>query len=879
MRLRRAVLWLLALLVPRGDRPRWREEWRAELQHGSRRMILGALPDAWALRRMASTDDRRAPRPAIFHALDQDVRYALRTLGTGKAFTLAVVGSLAIGIAATTTAFALVNATLLRPFPEIRAQEELVRVTLGPRQRVWIQTAWDDHEVLRQGLEAVTGLSVAHDARFAVAHDGGGEPRTAGGLVVSGNYFDVLGVRPALGRFFSPEEDAVPWANPAVVIGHPYWQRDLFGDPEVLQRTINVNGVDLPIVGVAPEGFAGVFAQVDVQLWITFALSDLVFRDEDGRPIQARAALPFHATVLGRLKPSATIDQAQAQAAGLAPALASMRDRGLKELFVRVEPLRIADPATFGLQALALMVVPLIVLAIACVNAANLLLARATRQSGDWLVRLALGASRWRLIRQILVESLLLALAGGALGLLLSVWSARAGQNLTFAEVVIDGNVVLFALGAAIATALVFGLGPALSVTRAAVTRAPEAGRAMRGPFGSRARSILVVVQAALCLGLLATGAQFTKTLWTLWDDGLPDAGQFLSVSLDLDQLRYERSEAETFYGELLARVEQLPSVRAAALTDRTAVSMLGGWVGSWGVPVTVAGASGASPRGVLSTYATAGFFEAMGLSIATGRGFLPEEHRGAPRAVIVNQTFAERAFGDDTVGRLVTLTAQADSGEAAPVDAMVVGVLADPSARPIFKRLPVVFYPAPLTREPALDLLVRFDGGAGSMAAAVRTIVSALDRRVPIGRIATGEDMRRRRNVRDYTLARSVSVLGILALTLAAAGLYGVVSFMVTLRQKEIGIRKALGAAGGSVLRLVVRQSIVPVLVGCALGAVGAVIAGTLIRSHLYGVSPMDPVAFGGAALLLLLTMLVASLEPARRASRVDPITVLRQE
>jgi predicted permease len=621
-----------------------------------------------------------------------------------------------------------------------------------------------------------------------------------------------------------------------------------------------------------------VFTFGDPDLWITFALSNLVFRDKEGRPIYARAAPPFHTTLIGRLKPEATIEQVRAQATALAPALAKLRDRGLEQLFVRAEPLQITDPDTYALLALSLMVVPLIVLMIACVNAAMLLLARATQRSSDWLVRLTLGASRWRLIRQMLVESTVLALAGGALGLLLCVWSARYVRTLIAADVVVDDHVLAFVLAAAVATALIFGLGPALSVTRAAVSRAPGTARLVRGAFGSRTRSALVMLQAALCLGLLATGAQFMNTLQSIWDDGLPEPAQFLTLSFDLDQLQYSRDDAEVFYRELLARVQELPAVEAATVTDRSAAGMLGGWVADWGPNVWISGRANRQ-QGVLSTYATTGFFETMGLKLVRGRTFTPEEQRRPSRVAIVNRKFADQAFGGDALGKVISLRTAPKAGEPEIADAMIVGVFEADTRRALFSKLPNVIYPAPLIRQPALELLLRFNRDAKGITAAVRTIVSTMDPRLPIGRILSGEELRRLRNQRDYTLAQTVSVLGVLSLILAAAGLYGVVSYMVTLRRKEIGIRMALGAEQTSVLRLVIRQSIVPVLGGCVLGATGAVSAGQIVRSRLYGVSAMDAGAFAGAALLLLTTMTLACLFPARRAARVNPIDTLRTE
>jgi hypothetical protein len=280
-----------------------------------------------------------------------------------------------------------------------------------------------------------------------------------------------------------------------------------------------------------------------------------------------------------------------------------------------------------------------------------------------------------------------------------------------------------------------------------------------------------------------------------------------------------------------------------------------------------------------MSTYATADYFEAMGLDFVEGRTFMRDEHRRPPRVVVVNQDFVKRAFGEKPLGRVVTLTTVGHAGERASVDAMVVGVIADPPGRPIFSRLPNVFFPAPDGPRFALDLAVRFEGDAKGMASAIRTIVSGLEPRLPLDQFRTGEELRRLRNSRQYTLTQVVSLLGVLSLVLAAAGLYGVVSYMVTLRQKEIGIRMALGAGSSSVLRLVLRQSIVPVLGGCILGALGAAVIAKVTRAQLYGVSPMDPFAFGGATLLLVLVMIAASLVPARRASRVDPVDVLRRE
>jgi predicted permease len=866
----RAILRLLALIVPRNERPRWREEWLAEIEHGGWRMLTGAIPDAWTVRQLHQAP--RFRRRHAFHAIGQDARYAVRGLLRNKGFAVAVIGSLAIGIAATTTAFALINASLLRPFPGIGDQNRLVRVAVGVG-RTYSPTTWEQYRRLRDGLTSVSGLAAAHQTQFAVATDEESGSRTVDGLIVSGNYFEVLGVEPAVGRFFITEEDDVPWQRPAAVISYRYWERMLSADPLVLQRTLIVNGAELPIVGVAARGFDGVFGSA--QVWTTFATSDLALRDEEGGRIHARDAEPFRTIFIGRLKASSTLEQARAEAAVLTSSTAPAREGGRGIAAVSVGPLQERDAVRDGLQAVGFMAVPLMVLAIACVNAANLLVARATQRSTEWLIRLSVGASRWRLIRLLLVESLVLAIAAGALGILLCVWTVgiahRHLQVVLFARsVVIDANVLLFTLAASVATALLFGLGPAVSVTRNRAAGRPEAAR-MRGPLGSRTRAYLIVLQAALCLGLLSTAAQFSRTLQAmLASDGLPDAEHFLSASVDVGKLQYTPAMVSSFYSQLLQKVSELPTVRAAALVD---TDVLSGGLPESPIRVSIPGEV-ERRRGIVSVYAAGDFFNAVGLPIVRGRAFSTPDFQGPPHSVVVNERFS-RANGD-LLGRTIRISGDRDGK--VTIDAVVVGVVASaPDAR--LDSLPTVFYPAPLVPKPALTVLARFDGGSAEAAAALRRTVASLDSRVPVDRMFTGEELRERRYTWEQTLTGAVSILGVLALVLASAGLHGVVSYVVAQRKKEMGIRFALGAEAASVLGMIVRQSLRPVLAGCLIGAGGAAIVSMLLRARLYGMSPVDPVAFAGAALVLLCAMLAACVGPARRAAQVDPVQVLRAE
>jgi putative ABC transport system permease protein len=874
----RIILWLVSLFVPHEARQRWREEWVAELRHGGRRMASGALPDALAMRALAreARAVRRAWKP--FHALDQDVRYALRSFGRGKSFALALVGSLAIGIGGTTSGFALADAAFFRPFVGVDDPDTLVQVKIG-NGRIWTSTTWTEYEELKASLTSLSDLAASHEADVAVSVAGGAAENVRG-AVVSGNYFNLLGVVPARGRFFLSDEDGVAWARPVAVVSHRFWERQLSSDPDVVGRNIAVNGDILTVIGVVPQGFVSVPSQHSVDVWSTFAVSNLVFQGADGQPAHVRDAGPARLDYVGRLRDAATVESAAAEAAVAGEPLIAARGRNAaaRDLAVRVEPLRPDDARTYALRAAALMAVPLIVLAIACVNAANLLLARATSRSTDWLVRLALGASRWRLVRQLLVESLVLAVAGTLLGIVLSYWmlgfNAREYGFAPSLAMLINPRVFAFAAAATLATALLFGLGPAVSVTRAAVSRAPEAGRFMRGPFGSRTRSLLVVLQAALCLGLLATGAQFTNTLRkSLADDNLVDPARLLITSIDLGTLRFTDTQARGFYDELQRRLRLLPGVKFVATTEGE-VHLFDA---ASSVRIWHPGAAGNTGQLQMGVYAGGEFFDAMRLPILRGRSFLPEEQRGAPRAVIVNQAFAKSLSQSDALGLVLRLGA---ASAAYPVahDAVIVGVVPSPTYS-LGHTHPIVYYPVPLEPMPAVDLLVRFDGDGPGMIAAVSGVVGSIDNRIPVKRIVTGEQLRQLRNAPDINRARAVSVLGLLGLVLAAAGLYGVVSYMVTLRRKEIGIRMALGAERASVLRLILRQSVVPVVVGCVFGAIGAASMSSVIRSRLYGVSPVDPVAFAGATLLLLAVMVLASLAPARHASRVDPVEVLRQE
>ena len=909
----RVLLRLISLLVPHAVRPRWREEWLAEMNHARshRRslrdrvgMAAGTIPDALATRRVAiEAGPTHGPRAGVFHALDQDLRYALRGLLKSPGFTAGVILSLAIGIGANVAAFSFINAVVFRPFPGVHAQPELVRVTLGSeaRQRFSsVPVTYEDYTVLRQHFSTLTGLSARRGATFAVYADGRAVP--VSGALVSSNYFEVLGVTPVAGRLFLGESDGPAGAYPLAVISDALWENLFARAPSAIGRPLMVNGIPLQIAGVAPPAFIGLRrSEQKRSIWIPMSMASLTLRDRDGRPAPIDAAGPLWLDFVGRRKPGVSLERVSAEAETVRERLTAFRARPRG----RVSVLRVwmNDPAALGAEIASFMIVPFLVLAIACVNAANLLLARAGRSIRDWTVRLAVGATRWRVVRQVLVEAVILSTIAAALGLTLAQWGLAFFAGTVPVPMPVDVRVALFTLTVAIVAAVTFCLGPALHVTARSATRLANSSSSIGGSARSRMRFALVALQAALSLGLLATGAQFTKTVQAAGKrEHIPNPESLVIASFNVDPLQFAAEAGEDFYARLLDRVRRVPGVAAASIASKGIVigepePARDNYTSVW------TDDSGPADTNTLAFHVSPEFFTAIGVPMKHGRGFSGSDG-GSVRTVVVNSAFAEKMLGGHALGRSIRLTppplAPADGVEAGmviisngvprfpargtqqaqprPLDVTVVGIAGD-----ILKgdgvEPPIVYYPAPLVYQPARTLYLRLDGTRTFTAAALHAAIREIDARVPAVDIATLAEIRMRRDMELRLLTRAVAVLGVLALALAAGGLYSVVSYLVSLRRQEVGIRIALGADARSIVGMIVRQALRPTLVGAAIGAGCAAAAGALIRSRLYGASPVDPVAFGGATLLMLVVMLLASWLPARQAGRVDPISVLRQE
>jgi len=850
---------------------------------------------------------RDAGAGARLDGVVRDLRYAMRSLGRAPGFSSSVIGNISLGLGATIVAFAFINGALLRPFPGVRDQDRLVEIGMlrsGPfGLMIPAQTALADHpDVLRTLREGMTSLDVVTSFTAADVAVTLPQPRSLRAAFVSANYFDVLGVLPELGRTFAPEEGRIDSA-PAAVIGHALWTAEFGGDPSVIGRSIQVGGQILAVIGIAPQGFTGTrttqgLLGTGVELWLPMALAD---RGAMGDPPQESGARGIQ--YVGRMRDGVRVDRVETElgvvALRLGIAGSSDGPGGGRIVTSAANP---SEPVVAAVSALSrfpraedqaflvavILPVPLLVLAIACVNAANLLLVRASRRRREVAVRLALGASRLRLVRQLVIESLVLAVGAALLALPLAWAVLQVVAAYMALPMPIDGTVVAGALVAAFLTALGFGLVPAFHATgqhpSAALGTAPAGSGGTRAE--ARGRRALVAGQVALSLGLLAVGFQLTARLVSLAEPPGSDPDRLLLASFDLEQLRFSSVESDAFYEALVEGASRIPGVEAAGLADR---ELLWTWEREGNSSVVVDSRGTAAPpnsgrvNGLLAfqegmRFAIGGsaggdLFRAAGLDLLEGREFVAADRREIPDVAIVTDRLASQTFQGAALGR--TLRVSTTSMEA---DVRIVGIVESP-AELSDPNLAVIFFPSPVHEGSARTLYLRADGPAGRLAPAVRDLVARLDPEVPILEIATLDQKIRADTVFERTLASAAAVLGVVALLLAGMGLYGVTSYGVTMRRREIAVRMALGARADRVVRMVLRQALAVATVGSVLGGLLAIGAGLFIQAGVFGVAGVDVATLGGSAAVLAVAMLTASLLPARRAARLDPMAVLREE
>jgi predicted permease len=798
----------------------------------------------------------------------RELRQGLRALASAPGFALGVILSLTLGIVANTAAFSFINAVAFRPFPGVRDQHELVRVTVSrPQGRgTYVASTYAEYETLAAGLPGLTGLAAYLRSELALTIDR--ESSAVFGAVVSRNYFEILGAKPSRGRFFGANDGA----EPVVVISHDLWRRRFREDAGAVGQTVLVNGASVTIVGVAPPEFQGVEKHFDLGMWLPAELGHLVFRDAAHKPVSIHGAGNAGFRYVGRRRPGVAMATIGAQAAALQPVIDSGRASNRRGTRLSAARVWMNDPTANLPAIIGFMVAPLLVLILACVNAGNLLLARASRQRREWEVRLALGASRWRVVRQVLIESLVLATVAAAASLLATAWLMKALAGMFPVRMPVDVRVQIFTILVTLLAALAFGLGPALRVARSRMNGLADL-RSGYGPARSRVRATLIALQAALSLGLLATGAQFVQTVRaTMAATAVPGADRLMIAGFNVESLEMDPAAADDFYARLLRRTAALEGVVTAGLSTVNTRGTFGdgSQIYWWHAPDDPP-----EGRGGLGVTVSGRYFEAVRAPLVAGRYFTSADETATPRTAIVSEGFARRYLSHGAPGTRLRVAAAATRQKI--VDVEVVGVVG--TALGEKRDLDIVFFPAPLTSSPARSLYVQFDDSGRFTLASLQEAVAAVNFRVPVRDAGLLRDQRRDTDVEREVLAGGVAALGIFALALAAGGLYGVVTFLVALRRREIGVRLALGATSASVVRLVLRQGLVPAVVGAALGAGGAAAIGILVRSRLHGATPVDPAAFALAAAVLLVALLAACIVPARHAARIDPAVTLRSE
>ena len=809
-------------------------------------------------------------------ALRQDFTYTLRRLSRSPGFVLAVVLSIGIGIATNATIFSIVSRFVLRPAPVGDPSTLMALHTTHDGEQCCNGFSWPTYADVRDQARSVSGVA-AYDELVPASIGGKGEPERTWGQAATANYFDVARLGMTIGRGFLPSEEHLP----VIVLGHRLWQRRFASNPNVIGKPITLSGHPYTVVGVAPPGFHGLDIILDPEFWVPLGNVEQLAPSVPKRDARDQHWL----AVVGRLNPGVTSTQASAELATLAKHYAKAypaTDKGGGFLLTQAGSLppgrdHSAILMFFGILSVAV----LLVLCIACANVANLLLAKGVARQREMAVRLALGAARAGLLRQMLMESILMALGGGLVGILLALWATGALSAFRVpapvpldVSVAVDWRVLLYTFALSVATGLFLGIVPAWIASRPVLISALKGEDAMARP-GHRInlRSILVVAQIAMSLVLLCGTGLLLRSLQNASsiDIGFRSRG-LLMMSVDPRVHGYTPERTTQFLTQLRERVAALPGVVSAAATDSAPLSG-----GNRSDGFSVVGRPNQQDLPIVDLFmATHGYFETLGIPRLMGRDFARESPTGQ-KVGIVNETFVAQIFhGENPIGQHVN---------GAGVDYEVIGVVGNIKSRTIGEDTrPVLFRSLAQTTgsDPSFlgyELIVRYQGDSAAVAHEVRSQIHALDPAMAVYNAETMEEHLRSALFLPRLGGTLFGVFGIIGLLLAAIGLYGIMSYSVSRRTREIGIRIALGAQIGAVQRLIVRQGMLLATVAVVLGIPAALVAAKFSSSFLYGVRPHDLVTFLTVPLLLLGIALVACWVPARRASRIDPQTALRYE
>jgi predicted permease len=804
--------------------------------------------------------------------LSQDLRYALRGLRKHRGFTAVAVITLALGIGANTAIFTVINTVLLRPLPYERPDQLVVLTEMISDRLIGVSYPnFVDWRNQSTALENVAAMRVRESFNLT----GAGESERLQGRLVSANFLATLGIKPIRGRDFLAEEDQ-PGANPVAIISHALWQRRFGADETIIGKQLTLNGQQFTVIGITPPNFQFA-ADADVSVPIGLSAERFKLRGKDPG-INAFA----------QLKAGTSIETANAELNTIAARLEQQYPETNTGRRVHVESLRETVVGQVRPTLLTLLGAVGFVLLIACANVANLLLTRSAGRQREMAIRTALGAGRARILRQLFTESAVLALAGGVVGLLLAIWGTSVISSYIpegiprMSELGIDGRVLLFTLGASLLTGVFFGLAPALQSSHRNLTETLKEGERNSSRGHNRAGKLLVISEVALTLVLLVGAGLLVKSFWRLSqvDPGF-DPQNILAMQIAISARPEEGPRVNGFLSELQSRLKTLPGVQSVSISNGLPFE------GANFPPFTIEGqpppAPGQDPTGLLYTVST-DYFKTMGIDLVRGRLFSPQDTRQSPQVALIDEVFARQYFpNQDPIGQRFKLaTPGADSREIVGVVRHVEHVGLEGQTANIaefyfnFDQIPIETLPRYVRR---VNLLVRTTVEPLSLAAPVRSQISALDKDQAVFNVRTMEQaLSRSVAARRFSMIL-LGVFALLALTLAAVGIYGVISYSVAQRTREVGIRMALGAGTSDVIKLVVRDGLKLVMIGVGIGLAGALLLTRMMTTLLFGVTPTDAVTYATVALGLIVVALIACCIPARRATKVDPLVALRFE
>jgi len=838
---------------------------------------------------LAQEDSRGVWLYRWFEDLGKDLRFGVRMLLKNRGFSAVAVISLALGFGLNTTIFTVVNAILLNPLP-VRDVSRLVELdTVDTKTKVTqsnfakLGMSFPNFEDYRRQNEVLTDV-VAWLA-LPVTWSGGAEPRQVQASLVSANYFDVLGLVPAAGRFFFNDEDTKPNSNTVAVISYALWTNKFGSDPNVVGKTVILNATPYTVIGIAPRGFKGAISiGSSEQVWIPTSMAEQVLAGFFAENFHDRRLLSM--TTFGRLKPGIGIKQAEASLQTIAARLQSEYPKDNAGRSVVLTPL--AETAVgvnqhdqFALAGATMLVAVGLVLLIACANLANLLLAQAARREKEMTVRAALGAGRGRLLRQLLTESTLLSLAGAIVGLVLAYW----GRGLLWSyrpsfiqqndvDLALDSHVLLFTLGIALLTGALFGAAPAIKASSPDLADTLKAGGRGNsvGWRSNPVRSLLVVVETALALVALTGAGLFLRSQQNAQKIDLGfESEKLFMMAVDLGALHYTEGQAQQFYRSVVERASSAPGVQSATIA---ANFPMGGGFARTVFPEGQDEASGY--RGTLTTIdsVTPNYFDTLRIPILEGHGFTDNDRKETRQVAVVSDAMAKHFWPNESaVGKRFHFFGDTGLREIVGVSGNTVqNQIGDPPQ-------PVVYLPMTQEYSPFATVQVRTKGDPNAVIGTVRGVVQSLDTNLAITNVLTIREIISQALWAPRMGAALLTLFGVLALILAAVGVYGVLSYSVNQQRHEIGIRRALGAQEGDVMRLVAGQGMRLTVAGLVLGLLLSVVFARLLASLLFGVSAMDPWTFAAVTTVLLIVALVACYIPARRALQVDPLVALRYD